>query len=85
MQSASQQVHRFIRSEFSKQWDLVLPLSIFSILLFPQHHSIAAYVFFIIFLSLLSFLLYSFSNVLQNIVATQDVTNPAKLPPVYCT
>jgi hypothetical protein len=44
-------------SEFSTQCDLVLPVSISTILSFPQGHPVAAYVFFLVFPSLLSFLL----------------------------
>ena len=52
------QVHSLFQSQFSTECDLVLPLSIFSILSFPDGHSISPYVFFLVFLSFLSFLLY---------------------------
>jgi hypothetical protein len=42
--------------EFSTKCDLVLPLSTFNILSFTQGHQVAAYVFFLFFPSLLSFL-----------------------------
>jgi len=45
--------------EYSTECDLVLPLQISSILSFPSGHPVAAYVFFLVFLSLLSFLLSS--------------------------
>ena len=44
--------------EFSTQCDLVLPLSTFNILSFTQGHQVAAYVFFLFFPSLLSFLVF---------------------------
>jgi hypothetical protein len=54
-QSALRQVRSPFQSEFSTQYDLVLPLSISSNLSFPQGHPVAAYVFFLVFSSLLSF------------------------------
>lgn len=47
-------VHISFRSDFFTECKLVLPLSISSILSFPEGHPIAAYVFFLIFPSLLS-------------------------------
>ena len=45
--SVLRQVHSLFQSQFSKQCDLVLPRSIFSILSFPLGHPVAAYVFFL--------------------------------------
>jgi hypothetical protein len=45
-QSVLRKVHSLFQSEFSTQYDLVLPLSVSSILSFPGH-PIAAYVFFL--------------------------------------
>ena len=41
--SVLRQVHTFFQSEFPTQCDLVLPLSISSILSFPERHPVAAY------------------------------------------
>ena len=49
------QFHSLFHSEFSTEWDVVLPLSVYNIISFPQSHPIAAYIFF---LSLLSFSLF---------------------------
>ena len=46
---------RLFQSQFSTEGDLVLPLSVSSILSFPEDLPVAAYVFFLVFLSLLSF------------------------------
>ena len=48
------EVHSIIQSKFSTQCDLVLPLSVSSILQFPSGHPLADYVFFLPFPSLLS-------------------------------
>jgi len=53
LQSALRQVHTLFRSEFSTQGDLVLPLTIYCILSFPQGHPVAAYFFFLVLPSLL--------------------------------
>jgi hypothetical protein len=45
------------KTEFSTECDLVLPVSISSIFSFPKVHPVAAYVFFLVFPLLLSFLL----------------------------
>jgi hypothetical protein len=55
LQSVLRQIHSRFQSEFSAQCDLVLPLSIFSILSFPSDHPAAAYAFFLVFSSLLCF------------------------------
>jgi hypothetical protein len=51
-QSALRQAHSLFQSQFSTECDLVLPLSISSIFSCPQDHPIAAYAFFLVFLSL---------------------------------
>jgi len=51
---ALRQFHSPFRSQSSTQCDLVLPLSIYSILSYPEVHPIAAYIFFLVFPSLLS-------------------------------
>jgi hypothetical protein len=51
------QVHSLFQSLFSTECDMVLSLSISSILSFPEGHPVAAYVFFFVFPSLISFLL----------------------------
>ena len=53
--SVLRQVRSLLQSEYAKKCDLVLPLLISSTLSFPQGHPVAAYVFFILFPSLLSF------------------------------
>jgi hypothetical protein len=55
-QTALRQVHTVFASKFFTQSDLVLPLSIYSILSFSYGHPVAAYVFFFVFPSLLSLL-----------------------------
>ena len=55
------QVHILFQSEFSTEWDLVLPLSISSILSFAWGHPLTSYVFFFVFPSLL-FLLLKFQK-----------------------
>ena len=62
--------------DFPKDCDLVLPVSISSVLQCPQNHPVAAYVFFLVLRSLF----LPFSNVFQNPVPTQHVTNPVILP-----
>ena len=47
-------VHSLFQSKFSTERDLVLHLSISNFLLFPYEHPVAAYVFFLVYLSLLS-------------------------------
>jgi hypothetical protein len=47
------QIHSVFRGEFPIECDLVLPLSISSILSFSSGHPVAAYVFFIVFPRLL--------------------------------
>ena len=48
MQSALPQVHSLFQNRFSRDRDLVLPLSNCNVISFPSGHSVAAYVFFII-------------------------------------
>ena len=55
-QSALRQVHSVFPSEFFTGCDLVFPISIQSILSFSYGHPVAAYVFFLVFPSLLSVL-----------------------------
>jgi len=55
-QSALRQVHSVFPSEFFTECDLVLPISIQSILSFSYCHPVAAYLFFLVFPSLLSVL-----------------------------
>ena len=50
-----QSVYSLFQNEFSTECVLVLPLSIYSILSFPEGLPVAAYVFVIVFPSLLSF------------------------------
>jgi hypothetical protein len=51
------QVHSLYQRKFSKEQDLVFPVLISSIFLFPYSHPVAAYVFFLFLLSLLYYLL----------------------------
>jgi len=53
--SVLRQVRSLLQSEYSEKFDLVLRLIISSILSFPQGHTVAAYVFFLLFPPLLSF------------------------------
>ena len=55
--SVLRQVRSLFQSEFSTECDLVLPVSISSTFAFCYCHSVAAYVFFLVVPSLLSFLL----------------------------
>ena len=55
-------VHTLFQNEFSTECGLVLPLLISSIIFFPEGHLVAAYIFFLVFPSLLSFC-FSFINV----------------------
>jgi len=54
--SVSQQVRRHFHSEFFKACALVLSLSIVSIISFLEGHPVAAYIFFRVFQSFISFL-----------------------------
>ena len=56
-QSVLRQVHNLFQRQFSGQSDLVLPLSISTILSFHEGHPVADYIFFLVFPSLPSFLL----------------------------
>jgi hypothetical protein len=56
-QTVLRQVRSLFQSEFSTGCDLVLPLSTSSILYFPEGYPVAAYAFFLVFPSFLSFLL----------------------------
>jgi len=47
-----------LESYFSTQCNLILPLSIDSILVFPYGRPVAAYIFFLVFTSFLSFRIY---------------------------
>jgi hypothetical protein len=51
--SVLRQALSLFQSQFSTECDLVLPLSISSILSLPEGHSVTAYVFFPVFSSLL--------------------------------
>jgi hypothetical protein len=77
------QVRGHVQSEFSAECELVLLLSIYHIFSFPSGHPVAAYVFFFVFPSLLSFLHLPFNNVFSKSVPTQDMKNPVSLPSVY--
>ena len=63
----------------STDFDLMLLLSISSILSFPQGHPVASCVSCIVFPSLLSFPLSFFSKMFQKAVPTQDMTNRVSL------
>ena len=84
LQSVLRQHHSLFQSEFCTECDLVLPLSICSILSFPLCNPVSAYVFFPFLPSLNSSLYLPFNNVYQKPVPTQDVTNPVSLPTFYC-
>jgi hypothetical protein len=58
-QSVLRHVHSLFQIEFFTEWDLVLPVSIYSILSFSYSHPVVAYVFFVVFshLSLLCVLI----------------------------
>jgi hypothetical protein len=83
--SVLRQVHSLFQSEFSTQWDIVLLLSISSILSLSDGNPLATYFLFLLFRSLLSFPLSSFSLVicLKKAVPRQGVTNPVSLPSLY--
>jgi hypothetical protein len=55
-QSVLRQFHSLFQSEFSRECKLVLPLSSYSIFSFPEGRRVAAYAFFLVCSSLLSFL-----------------------------
>ena len=50
---ALRQVHSLLQGKFSAEYDLVLPLSISSVLSFPEGHPVVAYAFFLAFSSIL--------------------------------
>jgi hypothetical protein len=54
-QPVFRQLHSLFQSEFSKECDLVLPLSISSTVCLPCGRPVAAYVFFLVFPSFISF------------------------------
>jgi len=56
MQSALRQIHGLFQSQFSRNGDLLLPISNCNIISFPLGHPVAAYAFFIILSSIPSFL-----------------------------
>ena len=56
-------VHSFFQSEFSAERNLMLPFFNFHVLYFSKDHSVAAYVFFLFFPSLLPSLYLAFKNV----------------------
>ena len=79
------QVYRLFHSEFSLQCDVVFPLSVSTVLLFPcciqcllMSYSLSSYYFY-------PFFYLSFSNMFWKAVPMQNVTNPVILPSVYCT
>jgi len=76
--SALREVHGFFQSEFSTECDLVLPHVIYTTLSFVSGHPLAAYVFFLVFSSLLFFRLSSLQQCVLNI------TNPFSTPSFYC-
>jgi len=56
--------------------DLILRLSVSRILSFPQVHPAAAYIFVIVFPTLLSSFYLSINNMFQKAVPKEDVTSP---------
>ena len=76
-QSVLRQLHSLFQIKFYTECDLVLPLSICSILSLPQGHSVSAYVFFLIFPSSLP----SLQQRVQKAVLMYDV--PRQLDPTY--
>jgi hypothetical protein len=60
------QAHSPYQSQFYSYCDLVLPLSIFSILSFPYGHPVTADVFFLVFPSLVSLLVSSITFFLED-------------------
>ena len=54
-QPVLRRVNSLFRSQFSTGCDLVLPLSIYSILSFPYGHPVTAYGLFLVFPPLISF------------------------------
>jgi len=81
--SVSRDVLSLFQSQFLKQRYLLRPLSISSILSIPSDHPIDAYVFFVIFLSLLNFHFFSCNIVFYKTVPKQDVTKEVTLPSIY--
>ena len=67
------------QSEFSTQSKLILSHSVASIFSFPKGHPLAAYAFFLVVFSLLSF-----SIVFYKAVPMQDVPNPVSFASFYC-
>ena len=55
------------QSQFSTAGDLVLPLSMSSVLPFPYHHLVADNAFYLVLLSILSFLLSKYSSKIHKI------------------
>jgi hypothetical protein len=80
-QSFLRPVHSLFQSELSTRCTLVLPLSVCIILPFPWGHPVAAYLFFLLFSSVLSFLQLRVCKAFP----TQEVTNSVSLPSFYCS
>ena len=81
-QSVLLPIRSLFQSEFSTEGDLVLLLSVSTILSFPQGRPVAAYVFFLVLQLLYPSMRLPFNNSFQNTVPSQDVANPVSLPPV---
>ena len=78
--SVLRQVSSVFQSEFFTECDLVLPISMYGILFFPQGHTVSATSSSSSTSHFYLSVYFSFRNVLQKAVHTQDVTNPASLP-----
>jgi hypothetical protein len=70
------QFHSTFQKEFSTECNLMLPISISSILLLPEVHSVAAYFFFLVFTSFLR----SFPQCVVEASPTARCPSPVSLP-----
>jgi hypothetical protein len=74
LQSVLRQVHCLFQSNLSTKYDVGFYLSIFNIPSLPESHSVAAYLFSLVFLSIPPFPL-SLNRMLCTVVTTHCVTN----------
>jgi hypothetical protein len=68
------------RSEFRRECDLVLPLSVPNIISFTYGHPVVAYIIFLLFPSLLNLSISFLQLRVSEAAPKPDVTNPVSLP-----
>ena len=75
-------IHWPFKSKFSTECNLVLSTSVSSSLSFPNVHQAAAT--FLTSCHFFSSLYFSFNNMFEKVVPTQDVTNSVSHPSIHC-